>query len=66
MYYYVYLLQSIKYPEKYYTGITIDLKRRIKKHNEGGSLHTSKYKPWKVNTAIAFIDKQKAYSFDKY
>jgi predicted GIY-YIG superfamily endonuclease len=66
MYYYVYILQSINNPEKHYIGITIDLKRRVKKHNEGGSIHTSKYKPWELNTAIAFSDKHKAYAFEIY
>lgn len=66
MFYYVYILQSIKYPEHYYVGCTLDIHRRLKKHNEGGSVYTSNYKPCKLNTAIAFNDKHKAYRFEKY
>ena len=66
MYYYVYILQSISYQERYYIGCTRDLKERIKKHNEGGSPHTSKYTPWKITTAISFSEKHKAFAFEKY
>jgi len=66
MYYYVYILESLNYPEKYYTGYTTDIKKRLVKHNEGGSIYTSLYKPWKVKTAIAFNDKEKAIHFEKY
>ena len=66
MYYYVYILQSINYTDKYYTGFTTNIKKRIIKHNEGSAQYTSKYKQWKINIAIAFNDKQKALSFEKY
>ncbi len=66
MYYYVYILRSIDYPEEYYTGFTNNLRERLKKHNGGGSPHTSKYKPWKIKNAIAFEDKKKAIDFEKY
>ena len=52
MYHYVYILQSIPYPEKYYVGSTTNLKDRIHKHNEGGTPYTSQYKPWQLNTAF--------------
>ncbi|MCC7094892.1 MAG: GIY-YIG nuclease family protein [Ignavibacteriaceae bacterium] len=66
MYYYVYILQSINYPESHYTGFTTDLKKRIMKHNNGEVPHTSKNKPWKIQTAISFNDKTKALAFEKY
>jgi len=66
MYHYVYILQSINFPNNHYVGYTADIKKRLSKHNEGGSSHTSKYKPWKIKTAISFDDKQKALSFEKY
>jgi len=66
MYYYVYILQSIKYPENYYTGFTNDIKKRIVKHNNGEVPHTSKYKPWRIKNVISFIDKDKALAFEKY
>ena len=66
MYYYVYMLRSEKEPERYCVGYTTDLQKRIQKHNEGGVSHTSKYKPWKIETVIAFTVKEKALSFEKY
>jgi predicted GIY-YIG superfamily endonuclease len=63
---YVYLIQSISYPDQRYVGITSNLKGRLKAHNEGGSPHTSKYKPWKLVTYLAFSDESKAVEFEQY
>lgn len=63
---YVYLIQSISHPDQRYTGRTSDIKARLTKHNEGGSPHTSKYKPWKLITYVAFRDEGKAIAFEKY
>ena len=65
-YHYVYILRSIKHPERHYTGTTSDLNARLLKHNEGGCPHTAKYKPWQVETAIAFNDRKKAIAFESY
>jgi predicted GIY-YIG superfamily endonuclease len=56
----------MNYPENHYVGYTIDIKKRLAKHNEGGSPHTSKNKPWKIKVAIAFEEKEKALAFEKY
>lgn len=66
MYYYVYILQSVNYLENYYTGFITNLNERLVKHNNGEVPHTSKFKPWKINTAIAFTSKVKALAFEKY
>jgi putative endonuclease len=63
---YVYILQSLNFAEHYYVGITDDLKARLKTHNEGGSPHTSKYRPWKLKTYVAFSDEKQAYAFETY
>ena len=63
---YVYLLRSIEFPEQTYIGYTTDLKARLKKHNEGGSPHTAKYRPWKIVSYHAFEEKQRAIEFEKY
>ena len=65
-YFYVYILKSKIDDSRHYVGCTQDLEKRLIKHNEGGCPHTKKYKPWKVETAIAFSDEQKARSFEKY
>ncbi len=63
---YVYLIQSITYPKEKYIGITSDLKDRLKVHNEGGSPHTSKFKPWKLVAYLAFSGDEKAREFEQY
>ncbi len=63
---YVYILQSLSDNDRFYTGITEDLKERIRKHNTGKVPHTSKHIPWKLKTYIAFSDKNMAVKFEKY
>jgi putative endonuclease len=65
-FYYVYILQSETNQERFYTGFTEDLVSRLKSHNSGGCQHTSMHKPWRMKTAIAFSDRQKALDFEKY
>ena len=65
-FYYVYILQSVIDHERFYTGFTEDLNSRLKSHNSGGCYHTSKYRPWRVKTTIAFNNRQKALDFKKY
>ncbi len=66
MFYYVYILQSINNPDKYYVGYTTNVKDRLIKHNEGGDKYTSQFKPWKIKNPISFIEKEKALAFEKY
>jgi putative endonuclease len=63
---YVYLLQSIDYPDQVYVGLADDLKARLATHNAGGSPHTSKFKPWRLVTYVAFSDESKAVAFERY
>lgn len=65
-YYYVYILSSDLDAARYYTGMTVDLEARLKAHNSGQVPHTSKYRPWKIETAIAFRSRKKAAAFEKY
>jgi predicted GIY-YIG superfamily endonuclease len=63
---YVYILQSINYPERHYTGRTDDLDKRIEKHNAGLVSHTAKFAPWRLQTHIGFSDPLRAVEFEKY
>jgi predicted GIY-YIG superfamily endonuclease len=63
---YVYILECTDEPDRHYTGITDDLRARIAKHNAGEVPHTSKFKPWRLNTYIAFSDEKRAFAFEKY
>jgi predicted GIY-YIG superfamily endonuclease len=63
---YVYILQSETDTKHYYVGLTDDLKDRLRRHNVGEVPHTSKYRPWKIKTAIAFTDRSRAVDFERY
>lgn len=64
--YYVYLIKSIKYPDKTYIGFTNNLEQRMEKHNNGASIYTSDHRPWKIVTYVCFEDEAKAIDFEKY
>jgi predicted GIY-YIG superfamily endonuclease len=64
--YYVYILQSINFPDRFYTGFSEDLNTRLTEHNQGKCKHTLKYLPWRIKTAFMFTDQKKAIEFEKY
>jgi putative endonuclease len=59
---YVYILESHDF-EHFYAGITDDVPARLAKHNAGGVSHTSKYRPWRLKTYVAFSDEKRAFAF---
>jgi predicted GIY-YIG superfamily endonuclease len=63
---YVYLLESIPYPEETYVGLTDNLRARFAAHNAGQSPHTAKFKPWRLITYVAFADGAEAVAFERY
>lgn len=63
---FVYIIRSQVEPDRHYTGSTTDLDRRLKEHNNGQSIHTNKYKPWFMETYVAFTDHKKADAFEEY
>lgn len=63
---YVYLLRSETHPDQTYVGYTRDLQNRLKVHNQGGSPHTSKYRPWRLVTYLAFSNKTQSLEFEAY
>jgi putative endonuclease len=66
MFHYVYILVSESDPDRHYVGSTSDLDARLAAHNSGKVSHTSKHKPWRVETAIAFRSGEKAMAFERY
>lgn len=64
--YYVYILQSIKFPDQYYTGWTEDVLQRLESHNSGANMHTNKFRPWQTVWFCSFVTKEKAIAFEKY
>ena len=62
---YVYILQS-EDGVHFYGGVTEELRERLEKHNSGGVPHTSKYRPWRLKTYVAFSDAKQAWEFERY
>ena len=60
--YFVYILHS-QIGDHHYTGLTECLERRLAAHNAGQVSHTSKFKPWRVQSHIAFVDRARAAEF---
>jgi predicted GIY-YIG superfamily endonuclease len=65
-FYYAYILVSETDHELHYSGLTRDLNARLAEHNHGKCPHTAKYKPWKIETAVAFRSEAKARDFERY
>jgi predicted GIY-YIG superfamily endonuclease len=64
--YYVYLIESVSTEDQRYVGMTDDLRQRLREHNAGESSHTSRFRPWKLATYIAFTDRAKAEASERY
>jgi predicted GIY-YIG superfamily endonuclease len=65
-FHYVCILQSVTNPDRFYVGMTEDLKERLRKHNAGDVTHTAKFMPWTIKTAIAFRERERAAEFERY
>ncbi|MBC7767795.1 MAG: GIY-YIG nuclease family protein [Phycisphaerales bacterium] len=63
---FVYLLESEGEGRHLYTGVTDDIPARLKMHNSGAVARTSKYRPWRLRTYLAFSDSSLAVAFEKY
>jgi hypothetical protein len=54
---YIYISQSEVDPERFYTGLTSNLRERLKRHNDGSVPHTSKWRSWTPkHTLLCQID----------
>jgi predicted GIY-YIG superfamily endonuclease len=63
---YVYVLRSLKDPERHYVGLTGDVGKRFNWHNAGQSSHTTKHKPWTLVVVLEFQEQVLATRFEKY
>jgi len=62
----VYILRSERNFNRYYTGITSDIVRRLQWHNSGQNVSTADDRPWRVSVSFHFTDEAKAQRFEKY
>ena len=65
-FFYVYILESETEAQRFYTGLTNDLRTRLKAHNSGRIVHTAKWKPWRLKTYIALSDRTRAAQLERY
>ncbi len=65
MFYYVYILQSIK-DKSLYIGYTTDLRKRLKEHNSGKSLATKPFRPYKLIFYEALLSRKDAKNREVY
>jgi putative endonuclease len=63
---YVYILQSKLAPQRFYVGLTEDLHDRLRRHNGGDVPHTSEFRPWRLKTAVAFAERDRAEQIESY
>jgi len=63
---FVYVLRSLKQPERRYVGLTSDVGRRLAAHNAGLSPFTARYRPWSMTVCIEFADEGSASRFERY
>ena len=62
---YVYILQSVSYPNQFYTPLCKDIDAHLASHNAGQSPHTSKYKPWRLVSFHYFERPEAAVAFER-
>ncbi|KKS84304.1 MAG: GIY-YIG nuclease superfamily protein [Candidatus Gottesmanbacteria bacterium GW2011_GWA1_43_11] len=65
MFFYVYVLQSMK-NDTIYIGFTTDLKKRLQEHNLGLTSSTKRFLPWELIYYEACRNKQDAIRREKY
>ena len=63
---YVYILESALDGRHWYIGVTSNLQKHLEEHNAGDSLHTNKFKPWKLKSYTAFTTREQAEKFERY
>lgn len=65
MFFYVYVLTSLKRGQ-IYIGLTTDLRKRVKEHNQGINKSTKPYVPWKLIYYEACLNEQDAKRREHY
>lgn len=63
---FVYILRSRRDPDRYYTGVSSNLRERLAAHNSGACVHTAAGRPWDIDVVIAFRDQPRALALERY
>lgn len=62
--YIVYILKSQR-TDRYYVGVTTDLYKRLRRHNNGQNVSTRLGRPWRLVYSEEYPDKKLAWSREK-
>jgi predicted GIY-YIG superfamily endonuclease len=63
---FVYIIRSVKHPQKRYIGISADVAARVSAHNGGQNRATAPWKPWDLDVTIEFRTERLALRFERY
>jgi len=63
---FVYVLESEANAGRHYTGLSSDPAARLDWHNAGLSVHTRKFRPWKLLVSVEFANANTAARFERY
>jgi putative endonuclease len=62
----VYIIRSVKEPDRQYIGRTADVASRLASHNAGESPKTARQVPWQIVVLVQFVDERRALDFEKF
>lgn len=62
----VYIIRSLKDPDRQYIGRTADVASRLASHNAGASPRTARQAPWQIVVLMQFVDERRAADFEKF
>jgi putative endonuclease len=62
----VYIIRSVRDPDRQYIGRTADIASRLASHNAGESPQTARQAPWQVVVLVQFVDERRALEFEKF
>jgi putative endonuclease len=63
---FVYIIVSVPRPDRYYVGLTENVRQRLSHHNEGIVRSTARFRPWRLRTTICFTNRTRAADFEGY
>ncbi len=63
---FVYIIVSVPRPDRYYVGLTENVRKRLGQHNQGIVHSTAPFRPWRLRTAVCFSSKSRAADFEHY
>jgi predicted GIY-YIG superfamily endonuclease len=63
---FVYIIVSVSHPNRYYVGLTENVRQRLGQHNQGIVRSTASFGPWRLRSAVCFSSRSRAAEFERY